>query len=141
MCASEFFQQFRCLGAPQRGRAVSKDFGRVLLCNHRKVLVLFRRRVAPGFRNVFRSPAVAFTFTDRLPAPIKVWRHLAIRPLNKGNKRNKGTFPLSCVPFVAFVPFIYGIRVSPRAEEGVKSKHLTLAIGSAMRRQWRDLCA
>jgi hypothetical protein len=28
-----------------------------------------------------------------------------------------------------------------KREEGVKSKHLTLAIGSAMRRQWRGLCA
>jgi len=26
-------------------------------------------------------------------------------------------------------------------KEGVKSKHLTLAIGSAMRKQWRGLCA
>jgi hypothetical protein len=30
---------------------------------------------------------------------------------------------------------------SEKGEEGVKSKHLTLAIGSAMRKRWRDLCA
>jgi hypothetical protein len=28
-----------------------------------------------------------------------------------------------------------------KGKEGVKSKHLTLAIGSAMRKQWRGLCA
>jgi hypothetical protein len=37
------FQEFRCLRAAQFARAVSKDFGKILLCNYRKVLGLFRR--------------------------------------------------------------------------------------------------
>ena len=36
---------------------------------------------------------------------------------------------------------IYELGSALKGEKGVKSKHLTLAIGSAMRRQWRGLCA
>jgi len=43
VCAGEFFQQFRGLRASELVGAVSKDFGEILLCNYRKVSVLFGR--------------------------------------------------------------------------------------------------
>jgi hypothetical protein len=43
MCAGASFQKFRCFNAGEFARAIAKDFGQVRLCNHRKVLGLFRR--------------------------------------------------------------------------------------------------
>ena len=65
--------------ARQAVGAKAKDFAHVLLCNYRIVLLLFRRSMrrffAPGFRDVLRSPAVAFTGPDRKPRVVKFWRH------------------------------------------------------------------
>lgn len=76
--AGEFFQQFRGQSTGEFVRAVSKDFGEILLCNYRIVLVLFRRTLrrlsAPGFWNVFGPAAVPFTVADWLPRPIKFTR-------------------------------------------------------------------
>jgi len=43
MSAGEFFQALRGLSTGEFVRAVDEDFGEILLCNYRKVLVLFRR--------------------------------------------------------------------------------------------------
>ena len=48
MSVGRVFQQFRGLSTGEFVRAIAKDFGQILLCNYRKVLVLFRRSCA-GF--------------------------------------------------------------------------------------------
>ena len=77
VCAGEFFQQFRGLSTGEFVRAPAKDFAQIPLCDYRIVL-LFRRSLrqflAPGFRNVLRSPAVALPFADWLSGPVKLRR-------------------------------------------------------------------
>ena len=56
MCVGASFQEFRRLSTGEFVRAVAKDLGEILLCDHRIVLVLFGRNLRqflpPGFRDV-----------------------------------------------------------------------------------------
>ena len=79
MSVGASFQLFRGLEAAEFARAASKDFSQILLCNYRKVLVLFRRRLrrflGPGFRDVLGFSTVGLAIPDWVSAPIKLWRH------------------------------------------------------------------
>jgi hypothetical protein len=79
VCAGEEFQKLRRLRAAEFERAMSKDFGEILLCNYRKVLVLFRhglrRFPAVSSRDVLGFSTVGLARTNGPSAPIKFWRH------------------------------------------------------------------
>jgi hypothetical protein len=93
VCAGEGFQQFRRFSFSKFVRTVSKDFSQIPLCYHSVVLVFrrsLRRFPAPGFRNVLRSPAVAFPGPDRLSAPIKFFRHQNFVSRARCERKKKG---------------------------------------------------
>jgi hypothetical protein len=43
VCVGASFQEFRGLSTGEFVRSIAKDFGEILLCNYRKVSVLFHR--------------------------------------------------------------------------------------------------
>ena len=79
VCASEEFQKLRGLSTGEFVGAMSKDFGEILLCNYRIVLVLFRRGLrrffATGLRDVLGFSTVGLAIPHRLSAPIKLLCH------------------------------------------------------------------